>query len=284
MPINTIPDLILFDDPKLIVDIENKKAIYAGKKLSCKRKFEIKCKCGKVFSTTLNYFRKKKNIGFCRSCSSKISWKDQDYRDSHEPHIKALGKSEESKKRGREQFLKMWKDPVQRDEAIKRCHSVKAIEKLSKTLISKLANDDLFSKEFMRRFENNKWGEHYEFFSKNKNHYHLKSRGELRIAKLLDHLNIDWEYEPKRFLINSINRVYYPDFHLTNENIWIEVKFSKKQDTTKFFELLKQEDMNLVLLFNNDINMLEKECELKTSKMILLEKLEILRSKIITTL
>jgi len=147
-----------------------------------------------------------------------------------------------------------------------------------------LANDDFFSKKFMCRFENNKWGEHHKYFSKNKNHYHLKSRGEFRIAKLLDHLNIDWEYEPKRFLINSINRVYYPDFHLTNENIWIEVKFSKKQDTTKFFELLKQEDMNLVLLFNNDINMLEKECELKTSKMILLEKLEILRLKIITTL
>jgi hypothetical protein len=48
--------------------------------------------------------------------------------------------------------------------------------------------NDLFSKEFMCRFENNKWGEHHEFFSKNKNHYHLKSRGELRIAKLLDHL------------------------------------------------------------------------------------------------
>ena len=282
MPI-TIPDPIPFDDPKLKVDLENLKVVYADRKLSCKRSFELKCECGKIFSTTLNYFRKKKNIGFCRSCSSKLSWKDQIYRDSHESHIRSLGKSEESKQRGKDQFTKMWADPIQRDNAIRRCHTPEAMQKLSKTLVSKLVNDDAFSKEFLTRFQKSKCGEHHQYRSKNGEFYHLKSRGELRVAKLLDHFDVDWKYEPKRFLIESMNRVYYPDFFLTNENIWVEVKFSKKQDTTKFFELLKQENLNLIILFHNDINFLEKLCESKASKMTLLEMLEILRFKTITT-
>lgn len=279
-----IPNPILLNDPNLIVDLKNRKAIYAGRKLSCKRSFELKCECGKVFSTTLNYLRKKKSIGFCRSCSSKISWEDQNYRDTHEPHIRSLGKSEKSRARAKEQFTKMWDDPVQRDIAIRRCHSPEARYKQSNTFVSKLMNDNKFSEEFMHRFRNSRWGEHHDYTSKNGESYHLKSRGELRIAKLLDHFCVDWKYEPKRFLIKSMNRVYYPDFHLINENIWIEVKYSKKQDITKFLKLSEQEDLRLVLLFNTDINDLENLCELQISKMTLLEKLETLLFKTTTTL
>jgi len=278
-----IPDPIPFNDPDLIIDVEKLLVSYKNRKLSKKRRFEIKCSCGKIFETTLNYLSSKKNIGKCRSCSMKISWENEAYRKSHEHIIRALGSSNESKERGRKQFLKMWSNPLKREEAIRRCHSEKATKKLSNTIIQKLNDDVQFSNEFMARFNKSKFGEHHDY-EKNGKFIHLKSKGEFRFVKILDSLSIDWDYEPKGFLIHSLNRMYYPDFFLRNENLWIEIKYSKKQDLIKFEEFLKQEqDIKIIVLFHEDINEMEKLCEFQASKKTLSEMLEILRLKTIIT-
>lgn len=52
---------------------------------------------------------------------------------------------------------------------------------------------------------------------------YFRSSWEANFARILDYLNIKWEYEPKRFKINS-NETYTPDFYLSDFDLWIEVK------------------------------------------------------------
>lgn len=49
----------------------------------------------------------------------------------------------------------------------------------------------------------------------------LRSTFEVRVASILDKMNIPWQYEPTRFVIG--NRVYIPDFLIDN-SFWWEVK------------------------------------------------------------
>ena len=56
-----------------------------------------------------------------------------------------------------------------------------------------------------------------------------RSKLEAQFAYMLDKLDIAFEYEPKEFsLCNGVG--YMPDFHLTNEDIWLEVKGELTED------------------------------------------------------
>ena len=52
----------------------------------------------------------------------------------------------------------------------------------------------------------------------------FRSKLEARWAVFLDHLRIEWVYEPQRF--HHGNCSYLPDFYLPNLKTWIEVKGS----------------------------------------------------------
>lgn len=55
---------------------------------------------------------------------------------------------------------------------------------------------------------------------------YVRSGWEANYIRVLNFLNIKWEYEPKifKFEINNKTTTYRPDFYLPNENLWIEVK------------------------------------------------------------
>lgn len=52
----------------------------------------------------------------------------------------------------------------------------------------------------------------------------FRSRLEARVAVLLDHLNIAWEYEYEPVHVPQINTIYLPDFWLPDLRCYIEVK------------------------------------------------------------
>jgi len=62
-------------------------------------------------------------------------------------------------------------------------------------------------------------------FREDLNHY-VRSTWEANIARVFNVLKIKYEYEPEAFpvMINGEQRTYRPDFKLTDENIYIEVK------------------------------------------------------------
>lgn len=278
-----IPNPVRHDDPDLVIDFDTVEIFYKGDKLSCKRFFEFKCKCGKICKTTKNNIRNKKSKFFCRSCSTIESWKDTSYRSVRELKIRELGSSECSRERGRNQFKQMWQDPIRRAEAIRRTHTADIRKRQSETRKKNLLEDRTAFDKLIENGIKNRWGEHVDFIDTSGKKIHLKSRGEHRIAKILELHFLDFEYEPKGFLIQSLNSAYYPDFWVKDFDLWIEVKYSTKQDILKTLEFAKQEkSIKIALLFHKDINDLEKLCESRASKMTKLDMLEILQSKIIT--
>jgi len=85
------------------------------------------------------------------------------------------------------------------------------------------------------------------------------SRWEANYARLLNHLKIEWEYEPKTFDLGSQN--YTPDFYLPKFDKYIEVKnflwkYSKIRDQ-KFRKLYP--DIKLQLLLKEDYLKLENK-------------------------
>jgi hypothetical protein len=53
---------------------------------------------------------------------------------------------------------------------------------------------------------------------------HFKSRLEARWAIFFQTAGIEWQYEPRRFRIESVRGVYTPDFFLPGMDLWVEVK------------------------------------------------------------
>jgi hypothetical protein len=67
---------------------------------------------------------------------------------------------------------------------------------------------------------------------RSKNHFrpHLgiqvRSTYENNFCLYLNHIGVDWEYEPEkfRFPVERGAKVFIPDFYLPGEDIWIEIK------------------------------------------------------------
>lgn len=85
--------------------------------------------------------------------------------------------------------------------------------------------------------------------------HNLKSSWEIIFAlDYLDKNNINWDYEPKRFVLSN-GKIYIPDFYDKTNNIWYEIKGLKKEGFVEKFILFKQEnpDISIQLLDNKKI-------------------------------
>lgn len=86
----------------------------------------------------------------------------------------------------------------------------------------------------------------------------LRSTYETRIAIILTKFGIKWEYEPRRFIINTTT--YSPDFYLPEYDIWWEVKGymrdSARIKIKQFFIWYPKEVLRI--LYKDDIDKLEQ--------------------------
>ncbi|AYP68772.1 endonuclease I [Bacillus phage vB_BpsS-36] len=98
-----------------------------------------------------------------------------------------------------------------------------------------------------------------KFYSEKLQRY-FRSNWEIELAELLDELEIDFLYEPKRFYYRGEKESYLPDFYLTEFNCFIEVKgwmdkrsekrvklFNKYQGREHAFFLYEKEERELIL-------------------------------------
>ena len=80
----------------------------------------------------------------------------------------------------------------------------------------------------------------------------FKSRLEAEIALMLDKLRINWQYEPKSFLLSNGHH-YWPDFFLPELNTWIEGKGGWNRAKIQYEDYLlfcKEMKTELILIGN----------------------------------
>lgn len=107
----------------------------------------------------------------------------------------------------------------------------------TKKKISAIHKGKTLSKETRAKISKAMSGENHPNFGKKRKHHgkrcwykcpngntvSMRSTWEAAYAEHLDQLGTRWEYEPKTFVLAD-GRAYTPDFHLTDENLWVEVK------------------------------------------------------------
>jgi len=75
----------------------------------------------------------------------------------------------------------------------------------------------------------------------------FRSRNEARWAVFMDQLGIPFEYEPEGFELNGLR--YLPDFYLTDQKIWAEVKSQLPNETEKEKAVRLVNESGLALVF-----------------------------------
>lgn len=85
----------------------------------------------------------------------------------------------------------------------------------------------------------------------------LQSSYEVRLAKILNELNISW-IRPKclRYILNNKIKRYYADFYLIDYNIYLDPKndWLIKVDKIKIEKVIKQNKIKLIVLSEKELN------------------------------
>jgi hypoxanthine phosphoribosyltransferase len=99
------------------------------------------------------------------------------------------------------------------------------------------------------------------------------NRIELECAKILDYYRVPWDYEPRTFVLERdaegrITRAFTPDFHLPEQNLYIEVTVMKQSLVTRKNRKLREvqrlyPDVRVKLFYRRDIERLAQRYQLK---------------------
>lgn len=80
----------------------------------------------------------------------------------------------------------------------------------------------------------------------------MRSNWEVTAARRFDEAGISWRYEPRRFHLPS-GRNYWPDFHLDEADVWVEIKgYLTDQAKSKFDEFLALGHNGVMIQGKND--------------------------------
>ncbi len=78
---------------------------------------------------------------------------------------------------------------------------------------------------------------------------YVRSTWEANFARILNYLDIKWEYEPKAFslIIDGKETTYHPDFYLIDFDKWVEVKgYWRKDAKLKYDKFSENHNISLV--------------------------------------
>ena len=89
-----------------------------------------------------------------------------------------------------------------------------------------------------------------------KYHDFILNSQELRVAKILDKLNLKWERNLKGFeylTLNNEKRKYYPDFYLFDYNFYVEYKgWVTEEINHKMKDAKERNHLNLLVIYSQD--------------------------------
>ena len=90
---------------------------------------------------------------------------------------------------------------------------------------------------------------------KNGRMLHMRAGYEIMYALYLEAHNINWQYEPKVFVLAPGKR-YRPDFYLPDTDEWVEIKGFLTESSRQKIEMFRAQGFNLTLLFEPDLKRL----------------------------
>lgn len=236
----------------LIVDLKNFEVYDLKSKIKFSRKYRffMHClSCNEKFETYMGKEKKKKNKFQCQSCAISNEWKSNEYKEKHVSAIVKTKSTKESKKKHSEAQIKKWNNPVHRKKMLDSQNLLRKTpewrKKVSEGLKKRWREDPPKCKS--RKY----------IIKSNKGHIVLRSSYEREFVRYLDENNIDWQYEPKSFILETYeNRVLIPDFFLTKYNVWVEIKGYFWHDAKEKWDAFCNEYPNLkkIILFKNDLS------------------------------
>lgn len=111
----------------------------------------------------------------------------------------------------------------------------------------------LISESSAKSLQNGRWLGKSAFYREDLKRY-FKSNLEANYARFLNHMNIKWQYEPKRFKLSN-GRHYVPDFYLLELDMWIELKGFMRFDAKEKIEFFQKEypDLKFKVIMQNSI-------------------------------
>lgn len=235
-----------------IVDLKNFE-VYDFKtkvKFSRKYKFLMVClSCNNNFSTYMGKEKKKKNKFHCQSCAISNEWKSSVYKEKHVSAIIKTKSTKASKKKHSEAQIKKWKNPVIRKKMLDSHRLLRQTPEWRAKV----------SMGLKKRWKENppKCISRKYIIKSNKGNIVLRSSYEREFVRYLDENKINWEYEPKTFILKTYsNRVLIPDFYLKEYDLWVEIKGYFWHDAKEKWNAFCDEYSNLkkIILFKKDLN------------------------------
>lgn len=95
----------------------------------------------------------------------------------------------------------------------------------------------------------------YEYINIHKHKMYL-NLSEIEVAKILDNLNLNWNRNSKGFKYTTllgINRKYYPDFYLSDFDLYVEYKgFVTPEMIHKMKDAQNKNNMKLLIIYSDD--------------------------------
>lgn len=242
----------------LIIDLKNFEVYDLKTKIKFSRKYRflMSClSCNKDFETYIGKEIKKKNKFYCQSCAISNEWKSNVYKEKHVEAIIKTKNTKESKKKHSDAQIKKWNNPALRKKMLDSQRLLQQTpvwrKKVSEGLRKRWREDPPKCKS--RKY----------IIKSNKGDITLRSSYEREFVRYLDENDIDWEYEPKSFILETYeNRVLIPDFFLTKYNLWVEIKGYFWHDAEEKWNAFCKEYSSLkkIILFKNDLkDLINKE-------------------------
>jgi len=210
------------------------------------KKVNLKCEmCDKIFTTHLNLGRHKNRSHFKKqqriiNCNCEICGKEFTSTQGLAGHKNRVH-NKEFQQRNFEKGRKRYKEMLDSGEIIPHKHSAETKEKLSIKACERLAKHSKYTKNI-------------EY----KPGIILESSYEVRVAEILDELNIEWIKVRKGYVWddNGTRRRYIPDFYLPKQNIFLDPKndYLIKKDQRKIKSAEQLNNIKVIVLSNDVIN------------------------------
>mgnify|MGYP001465051935 CR=1 FL=1 len=83
------------------------------------------------------------------------------------------------------------------------------------------------------------------------NNINFRSNWEVNLAKILEELNINYEYEKHKIKMDN-NKHYIPDFYLPKYNTFVEVKGCMDEYSIYKYKQMKKQNKNIIHIMSND--------------------------------
>lgn len=88
----------------------------------------------------------------------------------------------------------------------------------------------------------------------------FRSNWEIEMAEWLEEMDIEWDYEPRRFYFKAHKESYLPDFYLPDFDVWIEVKgYMDKRSERRIKLFKKYESPQFLLVEKLEMELIRRE-------------------------